>query len=268
MTPLVHFAPIARSELNDRLLAWGHRMGPVRRPSQGWSHGLFHEGALVAVIATDTLIRERVAGFSREQAVELSRLCAARADVTRVALRLWRAFVFPAIAELRGVTWALSCQDAVLHSGALYRFDGWARIAFSRSGADPRTGRRGRNKWIWGWCEDSALLRQRAELCVRRGGKEGARDVPSCHASPEVNGGAVPLAPAPSASRAVTDGRPRVPGRRIAPRFGALQPEEQHHVEPEGRSVHPRRGGVRSDDERVRHHRDPVGDRGDAGVRR
>lgn len=72
MTPLVHFAPIARSELNDRLLAWGHRMGPVRRPSQGWSHGLFHEGALVAVSEYDIIEIRSVIEAMREFADDTS----------------------------------------------------------------------------------------------------------------------------------------------------------------------------------------------------
>ncbi|MFG1466379.1 hypothetical protein V5F77_26405 [Xanthobacter sp. DSM 24535] len=49
-------------------------MGEVRRPNSGWSHGLVRDGTLVGVTATDRLIRETVAGFSRNDAVELSRL--------------------------------------------------------------------------------------------------------------------------------------------------------------------------------------------------
>jgi hypothetical protein len=44
---------------------------------------------------------------------------------------------------------AISYQDAALHSGNLYRFDGWQRRAFSHSGTDTRSGRPGRDKWIW-----------------------------------------------------------------------------------------------------------------------
>lgn len=153
----VLFEPIDHADLNACPLAWGHRMGPVRRPTKGWSHGLRHGGELVAVVATDTLIRPRVAGFSRCEAIELSRPCAARPDLCRVALRLWRAFVFPALCEAHGFKWALSYQDAALHSGGLYRFDGWVRLARSRSGVDPRTGRCGRDKIVWGWCEDPVV---------------------------------------------------------------------------------------------------------------
>lgn len=151
----VTFEAIGREELNRCLIAWGHKMGPVRRPSRGWSHGLVHEGRTLAVVATDTLIRPRVAGMGRHEAIELSRLCAARPDLCRVALRLWRSFVFPALCRQRGCRWAISYQDANAHTGDLYRFDGWVRLAVSRSGTDPRTGRKGRRKVVWGWCEST-----------------------------------------------------------------------------------------------------------------
>lgn len=161
MLPAI-FEEIDREELNCFLVACHHRMGPVRRPSRGWSHGLRAGGRLVAVAATDTLIRERVAGFPRRDAIELSRLCADRPDLCRVVLRLWRAFVFPAVAELRGCRWAISYQDAVLHRGDLYRFDGWIRVGTSRSGPDSRTGRLGRRKVIWGWNDDRDERRRRS----------------------------------------------------------------------------------------------------------
>ncbi len=44
-----------------------------------------------------------------------------------------------------------SYQDADMHSGNTYRFDGWTRIGFSSSGTDIRSGRKGRRKWIWHW---------------------------------------------------------------------------------------------------------------------
>jgi antitoxin VapB len=156
----VAFEPIGRDDLNACLSTWKHRMGELRRPTRGWNHGLRHGGELVVVVATDTLIRPRVAGFDRHQAIELSRLCALRPDICRVALRLWRLFVFPVVAQERGCIWAISYQDSALHSGNLYRFDGWVRLGVSRSGVDPRTGRRGRSKVIWGWCEDPVLRRR------------------------------------------------------------------------------------------------------------
>lgn len=160
--PDVRFVEVTRAELNDCLERWGHRMGAVRRPNRGWSHGLVHDGQLLGVAATDSLIRERVAGFSRDEAVELSRLCTAQPDLTRVVLRLWRAFVLPMLAASHGCCWAVSYQDASLHTDNIYRFDGWVVVGHSRSGRDPRTGRKGRSKVIWGWCEDDAERSSRA----------------------------------------------------------------------------------------------------------
>lgn len=155
--PPVMFEGITRPELNACLIAWGHRMRPLRRPTRGWAHGLRYDGRLVAVVSADTLIQPQVAVLLRSEAVELSRLCAERPDLCRVALRLWRAFVFPALAAARGSSWAVSYQDAVQHTGNLYRFDGCVPLARSRSGNDPRSGRIGRDKIIWGWCQDQAL---------------------------------------------------------------------------------------------------------------
>jgi hypothetical protein len=63
-------------------------------------------------------------------------------------LRMWRELVFPALPQ----AFAISYQDADLHNGNTYRFDGWLRLRFSRAGGiDRRSGKKGRNKWIWGW---------------------------------------------------------------------------------------------------------------------
>jgi hypothetical protein len=160
LLPLVSFEPISRAELNARLVAWSHAMGPCTRPAEHWSHGLRYEGELVAVVGADTLIREQVAGLSRAEAVELSRLCAAAPGLCRVALRLWREFVFRPLARERGWTWAVSYQDEGLHTGATYRFDGWVKLARSRSGTDQRSGRRGRTKTIWGFSHDAEAMRR------------------------------------------------------------------------------------------------------------
>jgi hypothetical protein len=65
-----------------------------------------------------------------------------------VALRLWREFVFPTL----GYRYAISYQDADLHNGNTYRFDGWKRLPLiGRSGPDSRSGRLGRRKYVWLW---------------------------------------------------------------------------------------------------------------------
>lgn len=152
LLPPITFEQIDLTCANDCLVAWGHKMGPLLRGNQAGTHYVLrHEGQPVAVAMTSTLIRECVGGglshLTRENCVELSRLCAIRPGLCRVALRLWREFVFPAI----GMPFAISYQDADLHNGNTYRFDGWKRMAYSRSGPDKRSGRKGRNKWIWVW---------------------------------------------------------------------------------------------------------------------
>jgi len=151
LIPFVCFGPITLRQANECLTAWGHKMGPcVRGNAQGWSHGLSFEGKLVAVTVTATLIRDAVGnapGLDRSNTIELARLCASRPGLCRAAIRLWREFVFPNL----GYRYAISYQDSELHNGNTYRFDGWKRISRSRSGTDSRSGRKGRDKWVWLW---------------------------------------------------------------------------------------------------------------------
>lgn len=108
-------------------------------------------GSPVAVTVTDGLVRECVAtrqDLTRDNTIELARLCAASPVWCRVALRLWRECVFPQT----GKRYAISYQDEALHTGATYRNDGWRKIVeHARSGTDARSGRKGRSKTIWLW---------------------------------------------------------------------------------------------------------------------
>ena len=148
----VSFEPVPLSKANECLIKWGHKMGALHRGNQGAiCHALINEGKAVAVTTASNLITPVVGGgcrwLKRENTIELSRLCAARSGLCRVALRLWREFVFPAL----GYEFAVSYQDSDLHNGNTYRFDGWERLARARSGADTRSGRPGRDKWVWVW---------------------------------------------------------------------------------------------------------------------
>lgn len=152
MFPLVSFEEIPLYRANAALINWGHKMGPLLRGNErGIHYGLLHAGELVAVACTSSLIAPHVGGglshITRENGRELSRLCAARPGLCRVALRLWREFVLPEL----GVRYAISYQDSDLHNGNTYRFDGWTRAAHVRATKDQRTGRQGRNRWIWVW---------------------------------------------------------------------------------------------------------------------
>ncbi|MGH8446495.1 MAG: hypothetical protein ACREVL_14580 [Solimonas sp.] len=154
MFPLVRFDPLVQGTANVALQRWGHKMGPCLRPVEyGWQeHGLYFAEDLMAVTIAAPLVRQNVGGglqhLNRGNCIELVRLCAARPGLCRVALRLWREFVFPGL----GVPVAVSYQDTNLHTGDTYRFDGWERIGFCRSGgSDPRTGRAGRDRAVWAW---------------------------------------------------------------------------------------------------------------------
>lgn len=164
LPPLVAFDAIDTDALNRCLTDWGHRMGPLHRPQFGHfggAHALFHEGQPVAVVATEQLAVAHTVGLSRADAFELARVCAMRPDLCRVVLRLWRAFAFPAFCRASGCSWAISYQDRALHTGALYRHDGWVRLGQTSSGTDPRARggeRRGRRKTVWGWTDDATNL--------------------------------------------------------------------------------------------------------------
>lgn len=179
--PLVSFDTISTDELNDCLVRWDHKMGPLHRPQFGnlaCAHGLRHSGRLVAVVATDALVAQQTCGHTRQDSFELARVCAERPGLCRVAVRLWRAFVFPAICRHGGYSWAISYQDRVQHRGDLYRMDGWVRRGFTSSGTDPRGRdgmRKGRRKVVWGWTENADLMAiARAEDQARSQAKHAA----------------------------------------------------------------------------------------------
>lgn len=161
--PLISFDAITLDECNHALTEWGHKMGPICRPDFGDQrcHGLRHDGRLVAVTAGASIIKPVVGGLTRGEAFELARVCASRPNLCRPVVRLWREFVFPAISAAHGYAWAVSYQDAVLHSGNLYRFDGWVPLASTRSGSDQRSGRKGGPKILWGWHPDPAIRQAR-----------------------------------------------------------------------------------------------------------
>lgn len=166
--PVLHVEAIDRVQLNRLLVDWDHRMGPFRRPRYAIEahHALMHNGAPVAVTAASETVREVVGqtGIRRDQCVELARLCACRPHLCRAMLRMWREFLFPSIAAAHRRQLAISYQDADLHTGQTYRFDGWVMVGRGgRGGPDSRSGRPSRDLRIWAWppeVADGALSRE------------------------------------------------------------------------------------------------------------
>ena len=150
--PLVTFDQISRGEANKLLIQWQNKMGACERGNMaGLTYALFENGQPLALAMSATLIAPNVGGgqshLTRDNCIELARLCAARPGLCRVALRLWREFVFPRL----GYRYAMSYQDSDLHNGNTYRFDGWTRLAHIRGTPDLRSGRPARNKYVWVW---------------------------------------------------------------------------------------------------------------------
>ena len=154
LIPLVRFDRIDEDRANHLLVRWQHKMGPCNRPFPTTAHALFHEDVPVCVVMHGPLITPSVGGeqynsvLRRDACVEVCRLCAERPHLNRVGLRLWREFVLPSLGRF-GVSYAISYQDADIHTGNIYRFDGWQRFHYSHSGTDTRTGKAGRRKWLW-----------------------------------------------------------------------------------------------------------------------
>jgi hypothetical protein len=172
--PFVSLDLIDREEMNRCLVAWDHKMGPLNRPeyTAPIDYALWQNGKPIAIVAADTLIRD-TCGFTRADAFEMSRMCAApgHRGLSSLMMRLWRAFAYPEIVRVWGSPWVISYQDAVRHSGNLYRYDGWLKLAYTTSGTDPRAlpGTASvRHKVVWGWSADAAAMSSRRALEIKK----------------------------------------------------------------------------------------------------
>ena len=112
---------------NALLMVWGHRLGPCHRPFGQEAYSLEVLGSPVAVAISASIVHGPVAGYQRDEVVELARLGAAVPWANRVMLRLWR--------ETCAQRWrywpvaaAVSYSHNAMHRGDLYRFDGWEKV--------------------------------------------------------------------------------------------------------------------------------------------
>lgn len=133
MFPLAQFDLIANDEAARLCEEWGHVLGGCHRPFHVESFALWMDNKPVAVAVSASTVNATCGGFPRMEVVELARLCAApgNADMTRVTLRLWR--------RLAPVIWARTqwhvraavsyANKALGHTGQVYRFDGWRKVA-------------------------------------------------------------------------------------------------------------------------------------------
>ena len=128
--PMAALVPLSVPVTNDLLVRWGHRFGPVHRPFRSEAFALEVDGVPVALAVSASVVSGTVAGFRRQEAVELARLCASPEHrwATRVMLRLWREVCAP-----RWKCWpvrvAVAYSQNAHHLGDVYRFDGWRRVS-------------------------------------------------------------------------------------------------------------------------------------------
>lgn len=162
---LLDLSLIRNEEADEALVAWGHWLGKCNRPFGRESYGLHVDGlGLVAVAVSASTVNKTCAGFPRGEVVELARLCS-RPDqrwATRPMLRLWREVAAP-----RWPHWPtrafVSYSDATRHTGDIYRFDGWTRVAETRGGTTGKNAgwsraKRIAPKVVWAWTRQPILL--------------------------------------------------------------------------------------------------------------
>jgi hypothetical protein len=169
--PMAGLYPTSVTEANELLVRWGHRLGPVRRPFRQEAYVLTVDGRPVAVATSGSIVNGPVAGYQRDEVVELTRLAACEPWATRVMLRLWRELCAP-----RWACWpvkaAVSYSHNAMHRGDIYRFDGWTKIREDAGSNGGRTWSRERRqsdavygrKTLWLWRYEAVRGRLDADL--------------------------------------------------------------------------------------------------------
>lgn len=128
--PLLSLTVIPNDEANRLLEIWGHRLGPCRRPFRTQSFSIEMDGAPIALAMSCSVVSSTVAGYRRQEVVELARECAAPGSewANRVMVRLWREVCAPKWPDW-DVHAAVSYSHNAHHAGSQYRTDGWERVS-------------------------------------------------------------------------------------------------------------------------------------------
>lgn len=158
--PIAGVYPIGMGEANRLLDLWEHRLGPIERPFRGEGFALLLDRRPIAVAVSTSIVNGPVAGYGRQEVVELGRLCAEPGNTwaNRVLLRLWREVCAP-----RWKCWPVKAAISYSHNatqrGDIYRTDGWRRVNSDAGSRGGGTWGRARNQgaavygkkslWIW-----------------------------------------------------------------------------------------------------------------------
>lgn len=160
---MVGLMPCSIDDANDLLVAWGHRLGPCNRPFGQIGYVLEFLGVPVSVAISASTVSDTVAGFRRMDVVECARQCSDPAEswASRIMIRLWRQVCAPKW-PYWPVKAGISYSKNSMHSGNLYRFDGWEKVSddcgfvsgsnYGRGVEDyPAAGKK--TLWIWRYAE-------------------------------------------------------------------------------------------------------------------
>lgn len=149
---------------DDLLTRWGHYLGACDRPFGKQSVVLTVNGQPTAVAVSASTVSATVAGYDRQQVVELARLCSAPGAnwATRVMLRLWREVTAPSWRYWPPAA-AVAYSKNDRHDGRIYRFDGWTKVTDSAGSSGGGTWTRQREpgaaatgaKTLWIWRYDA-----------------------------------------------------------------------------------------------------------------
>ena len=127
------FVPCSLTEANELLVKFEHKLGPVNRPFRSEPWVFLVDSRPVSVAVGASIVSKHItddAGtvlYRRREVVELARLASCETWANRLMLRWWREVAAP-----RWSCWpvkaAVSYHHEGLHTGDLYRFDGWRKV--------------------------------------------------------------------------------------------------------------------------------------------
>ncbi len=140
--PILGLNRISNELANECLVKWDHKLGPCNRPFLTESFAIEKEGEPIAVAMSCSIVHGPVAGYSVKEVVELARLCSSTPYLNRVMLRLWREYCAPNYGAWRPKA-VVSYSHNGLHSGDIYRFDGWGKVT-DKAGSTGKGGNWGR----------------------------------------------------------------------------------------------------------------------------
>ena len=125
--PIAGVYPTPLDDANRLLVDWGHRLGPCNRPFHQEAFRLDVGSRPVAVAISASTVSAHAGGYDRHELVELARQAACEPWASRVMLRLWRETLAP-LWPCWPVRAAISYSKNSMHTGDLYRFDGWEKF--------------------------------------------------------------------------------------------------------------------------------------------